>query len=385
MFATKFCNLYLQNYNDFSQEGQRWIDAVRKCLQVSLVQTLRPYLRLTCKDVKQLAFDSHTPCYVHPVPESPSISVCNLGASDFFSVFWTIKSSLRMSADSSRRTIRGMFGILKTCPGSFLKKFNFDGTVRLLKLRLKYFRRLTMRTLNDFVNSIAKKLRWQETGIIWFADPEINSTTSASSETYMNIYLTDRNVYDLNADNTTVPSNLNTTVNEFKKMTKTGDLNGFSITILSSQGCLDANCDKLSFNITARNKGVRGDGSMCLLNLMIVVVDTSPQRFRRKSGYKLKHANNTIENYLFATKLELSKLKMNKIRDNLSKKERIALNNLRANKNIIIKKADKNSSTVVLDKKLYIKQAMVILNNNIHYEQIQECHTEDISETINGC
>ncbi|CAC5406492.1 unnamed protein product [Mytilus coruscus] len=31
-FATKFCNLYSQSYQDFSQEGQQWIDAVRKCL-----------------------------------------------------------------------------------------------------------------------------------------------------------------------------------------------------------------------------------------------------------------------------------------------------------------------------------------------------------------
>ena len=40
-FAEKFCNLYSTNYNDFSTEGQSWIDAVRKCLQVELVPSLR--------------------------------------------------------------------------------------------------------------------------------------------------------------------------------------------------------------------------------------------------------------------------------------------------------------------------------------------------------
>ncbi|XP_063401949.1 uncharacterized protein LOC134686203 [Mytilus trossulus] len=285
-FATKFCNLYSQNYQDFSQDGQQWIDAVRKCLQVSLVQTLRPYLSYTCKDVKRIAFDSHTPCYVKPIPESPSISVCNLGASDYFSVFWTIQSSLRVSTDSSLRTIRSMFETLKQCTMSFLPSFSFDGPLRLVKLKLKYLfisgrRRRSnsdtkMKILNDFVDSMAYKLHWQENGVLWFSDPEISLNISASSKTFINIFLTDRNVYDLDVKNTTVPTNINTTINDLKKMTQTGDLNGniggFSIKILSSQGCLDASCDTLLFNVTANDNGVKGDGSMCLTNLMIMVV-----------------------------------------------------------------------------------------------------------------
>ncbi|XP_076076633.1 uncharacterized protein LOC143047449 [Mytilus galloprovincialis] len=285
-FATKFCDLYSQNYQDFSQDGQQWIDAVRKCLQVSLVQSLRPYLPFTCEDVKRIAFDSHTPCYVKPIPESPSISVCNLDASDYFSVFWTIQSSLKTSTNSSLRTIRSMFETLKQCTVSFLPSFSFDGPVRLVKLKLKYFFILgrrrrpnsddKMKILNDFVDSMAYKLHWQENGVLWFSDPEINSNNSASSETYIDVFLTNRNVYDLDAKNTRVPSNLNTTVNKFKKMTQTGDLNGniggFSIKILTSQGCLDASCDTLLFNVTANDNGVTGDGSMFFPNLMIMVV-----------------------------------------------------------------------------------------------------------------
>ncbi|VDI75596.1 Hypothetical predicted protein [Mytilus galloprovincialis] len=59
-------------------------------------------------------------------------------------------------------------------------------------------------------------------------------------------------------------------------MTQTGDLNGniggFSFKILSSQGCLDASCDTLLFNVTANDNGVKGDGSMCFTNLMVMVV-----------------------------------------------------------------------------------------------------------------
>ncbi|CAC5386578.1 unnamed protein product [Mytilus coruscus] len=89
--------------------------------------------------------------------------------------------------------------------------------------------------------------------------------------------------------------------------------------------------------------------------------------FRVKSGFKPALANNTIENYLFATKMEICRLKINKVRYNLSKHERAALKTLRSNNNIIIKKADKNSSTVVLDKSLYIKQTLNFLNNSSSY------------------
>ncbi|VDI82100.1 Hypothetical predicted protein [Mytilus galloprovincialis] len=104
--------------------------------------------------------------------------------------------------------------------------------------------------------------------------------------------------------------------------------------------------------------------------------------FRIKSGFKPSLHNNTIENYLFATKMEICRLKINKVRNNLSKHERAALKTLRSNNNIIIKKADKNSSTVVLDKNLYIKQTLNFLNNSICYEQIHEFNTNKISETI---
>ncbi|VDH90907.1 Hypothetical predicted protein [Mytilus galloprovincialis] len=261
-FATKFCNLYSRSNQDFSQDGQKWMDAVRKCLQVSLVKTIRPYLHYSCKDVNRIAFDSHTQCYVYPDLHYPSISICNLGAADYFSVFWTIQSSKVMSIDSSRRTMKRMFETLKGCSKSFLKGMSFDGPIRLLKMKLKYSFPFGSRhqlvlddntiLLNDFVDSIAAKLHWKENGVLWFLDLDINSTVT---ETYIDIYLTNRNVYDLNARNTTVPSNLNTTINEMKQITETrdikGHIGGLSIMIISLQGCLDANCDTLLFDITS--------------------------------------------------------------------------------------------------------------------------------------
>ncbi|CAC5380595.1 unnamed protein product [Mytilus coruscus] len=94
-----------------------------------------------------------------------------------------------------------------------------------------------------------------------------------------------------------------------------------------------------------------------------------PHQFQQKTGYKPSLANNAIEDYIFATKIEIGKLNTKKIKSNMSIKEKIALSTLRNNKNIIIKKADKNSSTVIFDKDKYDKPAMDHLNDPIHYEQ----------------
>ncbi|CAG2251554.1 unnamed protein product [Mytilus edulis] len=67
---------------------------------------------------------------------------------------------------------------------------------------------------------------------------------------------------------------------------------------------------------------------------------------------------------------------------NLDRTERQGLKSLRSNKDIVIKKADKNASTVILDKQTYINQAMKQLNDNIHYTQLSEANTLGISKTI---
>ncbi|CAG2193463.1 unnamed protein product [Mytilus edulis] len=105
--------------------------------------------------------------------------------------------------------------------------------------------------------------------------------------------------------------------------------------------------------------------------------------FLSKSGYKPYWANNAIENYLFSTRIELEKIQIKSFKDNLPKHERKALQSLRSNDRIIIKKADKNSSTVVLDKELYIKMANDQLNDNVHYERIYESHTTEVLDSIN--
>ncbi|XP_071150281.1 uncharacterized protein [Mytilus edulis] len=110
------------------------------------------------------------------------------------------------------------------------------------------------------------------------------------------------------------------------------------------------------------------------------VINNHP--FTMKSGYTPNFANTDIENYIFATKIELGRIHLHKFKDNLTKSERMALQSLKQNKEIVIKKADKNSSTVILDKKNYIEQALSQLNDGIHYEQIAISHCTEIYNLI---
>ena len=75
-FAENFCNLYTDNYNTFCPTGRQWIDGVRRCLQVALVPSLRPFIEKSCADIRSDAFRSHSPCYLNPEPGAPS--VCSL-------------------------------------------------------------------------------------------------------------------------------------------------------------------------------------------------------------------------------------------------------------------------------------------------------------------
>lgn len=265
-YATKFCNLYDKYYSHFSYQGQQWIDAVRKCLQVSLVPLLRPWRSLSCKEVKTIAFNSHVPCYIRPNDQSPHISICHLGAHDFFSVFWTIKSGLVMSVHTSAVMIKGFWSIMTDCIGNIFKDYVFDGSTRNLKLRVQYAdfyggrRRRSLPELekfrsisNEIVDNIADKLDWKKQGVLWFSD--IDTNTTLKNEITMNIYLTDRKTYDLNAPN--LPSaDMNSTVANFKNKLQNGELSAktkdFSFKVLA--GCSDADCETTLFDVTATNR-----------------------------------------------------------------------------------------------------------------------------------
>ena len=82
-YAEKFCNLYSDNYNDFSNTGRQWVDEVRKFFRkCSVVPTLRLWVSPTCAEIRDEAFDSHPHCYTGVRP-----SMCELGCVDIWQAF----------------------------------------------------------------------------------------------------------------------------------------------------------------------------------------------------------------------------------------------------------------------------------------------------------
>lgn len=104
--------------------------------------------------------------------------------------------------------------------------------------------------------------------------------------------------------------------------------------------------------------------------------------FKEKSKFSVPaFADNPIEKYIFYTKMELSKY-VPKTEFNLSLQERNCLKNLKHDENIIIHKADKNNVTVIQNLSDYLEEGEKQLNDNIHYEQIQDINLKNTQKKV---
>lgn len=72
-------------------------------------------------------------------------------------------------------------------------------------------------------------------------------------------------------------------------------------------------------------------------------------------------------------------------RNNLSKRERLALDRLSNNRDIIIKPADKGGATVILNTTDYLQEAKRQLDNDTYYKRIEEDCTSGHEQVINHC
>ena len=79
-----------------------------------------------------------------------------------------------------------------------------------------------------------------------------------------------------------------------------------------------------------------------------------------------------IELYLAITHEILQNKKRYKYRSNLSTEEQIALTSLRQDNNIVIKKADKSSTVVIMNRADYIAEVERHLNDQSYYEKLHE-------------
>lgn len=259
-YAEKFCKLYDKRYTLFSADGQKWVDGVRKCLQVVLVPLLRPWMKPTCQEIRKTAFASHTPCYLHPGKGVPSI--CDLGCWEYFKIFWTIKGSFT-ELDTAWESIKGMWNIGSKCGlHSQIRKCLIGRSaspMKVIKLgieaSLERRRRSTdslseadaRNRLADGVGSaIASTLNWNSDVIDWIAHPANGANSDDPGTLHIVIVLADKKA--LGIVNTSTPSvNFDQTMLEFASAIEEGRLlmqvHEFSVWVKSLATCSDKSCD----------------------------------------------------------------------------------------------------------------------------------------------
>ena len=79
-----------------------------------------------------------------------------------------------------------------------------------------------------------------------------------------------------------------------------------------------------------------------------------------------------LESYLEEVKLQLTEIQITKPKQNMSRDEQKALNELKQNSDINLKKADKGSTTVVMNKTGKIKEGGNLLNDEQSYKRLTE-------------
>ncbi|CAG2236448.1 unnamed protein product [Mytilus edulis] len=104
--------------------------------------------------------------------------------------------------------------------------------------------------------------------------------------------------------------------------------------------------------------------------------------FRVKSGHTPPLSCNTLENYLFNTKHELSSMQIRKFRNNLSLSQRSGISSLLNDESLIIKKADKSNNVVILDKVNYLLEGDRQLNTQ-HYTKLENFDLKALRCNIN--
>ena len=259
-YAEKFCMLYDKRYTLFSADGQKWVDGVRKCLQVVLVPFLRPWMKPTCQEIRKTAFASHTPCYLRPGKGAPS--VCDLGCWEYFKIFWTIKGSFT-ELDTAWEPVKGMWNIGTQCGlHSQIRKCLMGRSaspMKVAKLVIQTFsqqKRHSTDSLSEadarsrFVDrvgsAIASTLKWNTDVIDWIAHPVNAANSDDPDSLHIIIVLADKKAMGI--VNTSTPSvSFDQTMLEFASAIEEGRLfmqvYDSNVWVKSLAACSDKSCD----------------------------------------------------------------------------------------------------------------------------------------------
>lgn len=83
-YGYKFCRMFLNETQEFSEPSKKWMSKVRYCLQNEIKQGTDV---LSCQENRRFAMDSHVGCYVET-------GFCQLSLKDRASIIWMLRSAL---------------------------------------------------------------------------------------------------------------------------------------------------------------------------------------------------------------------------------------------------------------------------------------------------
>lgn len=278
-YAERFCKLYDERYSSFSAAGQKWVNAVRKCLQVNLAPLLRPWFKPTCQEIRDKAFASHTPCYLSSDKDAPS--VCNLTCFDFFKIFFTLKGSF-VEMDTAVKSFETMLNVESKCPptsqipkcykeskdwitNKYVKTYN--RFVNIFTIIIKKFNKSRKRVRplagptslpeadarNRFADGVGsaleKALKWNTEVMDWIAYNENKEFPKYGDPDNMGIVIMLADKKALGIVNTSSPFvNFNQTVKEFAVAIKGGKLplevEGYNVWVRSLSSCSHQSCNE---------------------------------------------------------------------------------------------------------------------------------------------
>ena len=112
--------------------------------------------------------------------------------------------------------------------------------------------------------------------------------------------------------------------------------------------------------------------------------NTEPHPFHVKSDWVPPLQKSVaLESYLESVKIQLAEIKPSNPKNNLSHNEYKALTELVNNTEIILKKADKGTTTVIMNKCDKIQEAQTHLNNREHYKPLKNAMAEETLQRVN--
>ncbi len=265
-YAEKFCHLYNDRLSYFSEDGQLWVNAVRKCLQVTLVPLMRPYENPTCQDIKQTAFDSHSGCYLAP---HGGPSFCDLNCVDWAQAFWTIKGAFQ---DEFVESMKGMVEVVGRCAVTVnLFDENCPSVVVWTIIQIAPLLRRGKRQLdqqdNDarataIANAIAQKQGWDADGLGWYAYGDSSNSTHLT----MTLLLGDRRALGEARQESSLPFSQTDALTDLVDAIESGQLGDLSTTdggyahMREMRACTDIDCTQAYLSAVSPSQGVRAGG-----------------------------------------------------------------------------------------------------------------------------